>query len=237
MSTGRTAHAAGSPFARSVWLVLRKDLTVEVRSGEIAYTTLFFAASCVLIFAFALVKEGRAPEGGAAGILWIAILFAATLALGRGFERERQSETLRALLLAPVPRPAIYVGKLLGIVALLVAIEAVLLPLVAFLFTARLFAHPFWLAGIVLTCTVGLASVGTLFAAMLVRARSRDMLLPVLLYPVVVPVIIAGVQGTAALLQPTVEIALVRFWLLLLATFDVVFVVLALWTFEAVMSD
>ena len=217
--------------------MLRKDLTVEVRSGEIAYTTLFFAASCVLIFAFALVKEGRAPEGGAAGILWIAILFAATLALGRGFERERQSETLRALLLAPVPRPAIYVGKLLGIVALLVGIEAVLLPLVAFLFTARLFAHPFWLAGIVLTCTVGLASVGTLFAAMLVRARSRDMLLPVLLYPIVVPVIIAGVQGTAALLQPTVEIALVRFWLLLLVTFDVVFVVLALWTFEAVMSD
>ena len=224
-------------LAASVWQIVRKDWTVEARSREIAYTTLFFAASCVLIFAFALVKEGRAPEGGAAGILWIAILFAATLALGRGFERERQSETLRALLLAPVPRPAIYVGKLLGIVALLVAIEAVLLPLVAFLFTARLFAHPFWLAGIVLTCTVGLASVGTLFAAMLVRARSRDMLLPVLLYPVVVPVIIAGVQGTAALLQPTVEIALVRFWLLLLATFDVVFVVLALWTFEAVMSD
>jgi len=231
------APAPGSGFARSVWLVLRKDLTVEVRSGEIAYTTLFFAASCVLIFAFALVKEGRAPEGGAAGILWIAILFATTLALGRGFERERQSETLRALLLAPVPRPAIYVGKLLGIVALLGATEVVLLPLVAFLFSARLFASPFWLAGIVLTCTVGLASVGTLFAAMLVRARSRDMLLPVLLYPVVVPVIIAGVQGTAALLQPTVEIAVVRFWLLLLVTFDVVFVVLALWTFEAVMSD
>jgi len=231
------APPSGSRFARSVWLVLRKDLTVEVRSGEIAYTTLFFAVSCVLIFAFALVKEGRAPEGGAAGILWIAILFASTLALGRGFERERQAETLRALLLAPVPRPAIYVGKLLGIVALLIAAEAVLLPLVAFLFTARLFAHPFWLAGIVLTCTVGLASVGTLFAAMLVRARSRDMLLPVRLYPVVVPVIIAGVQGTAALLQPTVDLEIVRFWLLLLVTFDVVFVVLALWTFEAVMSD
>src|SRR6186713_3696326 len=112
MSTGRTAHAAGSPFARSVWLVLRKDLTVEVRSGEIAYTTLFFAVSCVLFFAFALVKEGKAPEGGAAGILWIAIAFGGKLALGRTFERERQSETLRALLLAPVPRPAIYVGKL-----------------------------------------------------------------------------------------------------------------------------
>jgi heme exporter protein CcmB len=236
-----TGHGAvrppTTPFGRTVWLVLRKDLTVEMRSGEIAYTTLFFAVSCVLIFAFALVREGRAPEGGAAGILWIAILFAGTLALGRAFERERQSETLRALLLAPVPRPAVYVGKLLGIVALLVATEAVLLPLVGLLFTAPFFAHPFWLAGIVVTCTIGLAAVGTLFAAMLVRVRSRDMLLPVLLYPVVVPVIIAGVQGTAALLQPEFDAAVVRFWLLLLVTFDVVFVVLALWTFEAVMSD
>ena len=221
--------------ARSVWLVLRKDLTVEVRSGEIAYTTLFFAASCVLIFAFALVKEGRAPEGGAAGVLWIAILFSATLALGRGFERERQSETLRALLLAPVPRPAIYVGKLLGIVALLVAIEAVLLPLVAFLFTARLFAHPFWLAGIVLTCTVAWRRRHALRRDAGAGA-SRDMLLPVLLYPIVVPVIIAGVRARRRCCSRR-SIALVRFWLLLLVTFDVVFVVLALWTFEAVMSD
>ena len=228
---------SATPFGRSVWLVLRKDLTVEVRSREIAYTTLFFAASCVLIFAFALVREGRAPEGGAAGILWIAIAFAGTLALGRTFERERQSETLRALLLSPMPRPAIYVGKLLGIIALLVGTEAVLVPLVVFLFNASLFAHPFWLAGIVLGGTIGYAAVGTLFAAMLVRARSRDVLLPVLLYPVVVPVIIAGVQGTTAILQPTFDPALVRFWLMLLATFDVVFVVLALWTFEAVMSD
>src|SRR4029434_7851350 len=115
-------------FARVVWLVLRKDLTVEVRSLEIAYTTLFFAVSCVLVFAFALVQEGRTPEGGAAGILWIAIAFAGTLALGRTFERERPSETLRALLLAPATRPAIYVGKLLGILVLLFGAELLLVP-------------------------------------------------------------------------------------------------------------
>jgi heme exporter protein CcmB len=230
--------AGVTPFGRSVWLVLRKDLTVEVRSREIAYTTLFFAVSSVLIFAFALVREGRAPEGGAAGILWIAIAFAGTLALGRTFERERQSETLRALLLSPMPRPAIYVGKLLGIVALLAGTELVLVPLIVFLFNAwNLFVHGFWLIGIVIGGTIGYAAVGTLFAAMLVRARSRDVLLPVLLYPVVVPVIIAGVQGTTALLQPAFDPALARFWLLLLVTFDVVFVVLALWTFETVMSD
>jgi ABC-type transport system involved in cytochrome c biogenesis permease component len=97
--------------------------------------------------------------------------------------------------------------------------------------------HPFWLAAILVGGTVGFASVGTLFAAMLVRARSRDVLLPVLLYPVIVPVMIAGVRGTAALLQPEVDEAIVRFWFALIVTFDVVFVTLALWTFEPVMTD
>ena len=224
-------------FARIVWLVLRKDFTVEVRSLEIAYTALFFAVSCVLIFAFALVQEGRAPEGGAAGILWIAIAFAGTLALGRTFERERQSETLRALLLAPAARPAIYVGKLLGIVALLFGAEMILVPLVALLFQAPLLSRPFWLAIVLVLGTLGFAAVGTLFAAMLVRARSRDVLLPVLLYPITVPVIIAGVRATAALLQPDVDASIIAFWLALLVCFDAVFVTLALWTFEPLMTD
>jgi len=225
-------------FARTVWLILRKDLTVEVRSGEIAYTTLFFAVSCILVFAFALVREGRGPEEGAAGLLWIAIAFAGTLALGRTFERERQAETLRALLMAPAPRAAVYVAKLLGIVALLAGTEVLLVPLVALLFEASaLLAHPFWLAAILLAGTLGFAAVGTLFAAMLIRARSRDVLLPVLLYPVIVPVMIAGVRGTAALLQPDIDEGILRFWLAMAVTFDVVFVTLALWTFEPVMTD
>jgi heme exporter protein CcmB len=224
-------------FGRVVWLVLRKDLTVEVRSREIAYTTLFFAVSCVLVFAFALVREGQTIEDGAAGILWISIAFAGTLALGRTFERERQSETLRALLLAPADRPAIYVGKLLGVVALLAGAEVILVPLVALLFQAPLLAHPFWLAAIVITGTVGFAAVGTLFAAMLVRARTRDVLLPVLLYPITVPVIIAGVRATAALFEPELDEPLVQFWLALLVCFDVVFVTLALWTFEPLMTE
>ena len=222
---------------RLAWLILRKDLTVEVRSGEIAYTTLFFAVACVLIFAFALVREGKPPEDGAAGILWIAVMLAGNLALGRAFERERQAETLRALLLAPAPRPAVYLGKLLGIVVLLAAAEVLLVPLVALLFQARLLAHPLWLIAILAAGTTGFAAVGTLFAAMLVRARSRDVLLPVLLYPITVPVIIAGVRGTAALLQPELEVEIVRFWLALLIAFDAVFVTLSLWTFEAVMTD
>ncbi len=224
-------------FARTAWLVARKDLTVEVRSLEIAWTTLFFAVTVVLAFALALVREGQPPEDGAAGILWIAVTFAGTLALGRTFERERQSETLRALLLAPAARPAIYIGKLVGIVGLLFGVELVLVPLIALLFQEPMFAHPVWLAAILVTGTTGFAAVGTLFAAMLVRARSRDVLLPILLYPIIFPVIIAGVRGTATLLQPELELDLVRFWLLLLVTFDVVFITLALWTFEPLMTD
>jgi len=224
-------------FVRVVWLVVRKDLTVEVRSREVIYTTVFFAVTVVLVFAFALVREGRALGDAAAGILWIAIAFAGTLALGRTFERERQAETLRALLLAPADRPAIYVGKLVGIVVLLVATELVLVPLIAFLFQAPLFSQPLWLTAVLLTGTLGYCAVGTLFAAMLVRARSRDVLLPVLLYPITIPVIIAGVRGTAALLEPAPDVAIIRFWVSLLVAFDTVFVTLALWTFEPLMTD
>jgi heme exporter protein B len=222
---------------RTAWRVMQKDLTIEIRSREIVSTTVFFALSCVLVFAFALVKDGRTVVDAAAGILWIAIAFSGTLALGRTFERERYTDTLRALMLAPADRPAIYVGKLLAIVSMIFATEALLVPLVALLFQAGLFATPMLLGAILLTGTLGFAAVGTLFAAMLVRARSRDVLLPVLLYPITIPVIIGGVRGTAALLGDSPDVAMAQFWIGLLLFFDVVFIVLSLWTFEPLMTE
>jgi heme exporter protein B len=224
-------------FLKVAWLVVRKDLTVEVRSREILYTTVFFAVACVLVFAFALVKEGRPLEDAAAGIMWISVAFAGTLALGRTFERERHSETLRALMLAPVSRPAIYVGKLLGIVLLLLIVEAVLVPLVGLLFHAPIGNRPLSLIVLLVAGTIGFSAVGTLFAAMLVRARSRDVLLPILLYPITIPVIIAGVRGTAALFEPVPADDLAQMWIALLAFFDIVFVTLSLWTFEPLMTE
>ena len=221
----------------AVWLVMRKDLLIEFRSREIIYTTLFFAVSVMLVFSFSFVREGIAVDGAAGGILWVAIAFSGTLALGRAFERERQNETLRGLLMSPAERPALYLAKLTGILILLAAVEVVVVPMVAFLFQAPLFRHPAMMAGLLLTGTLGFAAVGTLFAAMLVRTRSRDVLLPILLYPITVPVIIAGVRGTAALLQPHVDLPMARAWRSMLVFFDIVFVTLALWTFEAVMTE
>jgi heme exporter protein CcmB len=226
-----------SAFARAVWVITRKDLLIEARTREILFTTMFFAVACVLVFAFGFVREGRPVNDAAAGILWIAIAFSGTLALGRAFERERQGETLRALLLAPIDRPALYIGKLVGILILLAAVEAIVVPLVALMFQAALFDHPLLMLALLLAGTVGFAAVGTLFAAMLVRARSRDVMLPILLYPITVPVIIAGVRGTAALLQPEGGEPMARAWLAMLVFFDVVFITLALWTFEPVMTD
>jgi len=226
-------------FLRTALLVLRKDLAVEARSWEMVSTTLFFAVSCLLVFSFAFVKEGRIPEVAdtASGILWIAVAFSGTLALGRTFERERYGETLKALLLAPSPRTAIYIGKLLGIVLLLAITEALLVPMTALLFGAPLFARPLMLVALLIAGTFGFCAVGTLFAAMLVRARTRDVLLPILLYPITVPVIIAGVRGTAALLASPSDDADALMWLAILLCFDVVFVTLSLWTFEPLMTE
>jgi heme exporter protein CcmB len=224
-------------FLETVLLVARKDLLVEFRSREIVYTTLFFAVSTLLVFSFGFVHEGRPVQDAAAGILWVAIAFSGTLALGRAFERERQNETLRGLLMAPAARPALYVGKLAGILLLLLAVEAVIVPMVGLMFQAPLFRYPLLLTGLLVTGTLGFASVGTLFAAMLIRTRTRDVLLPVLLYPITVPVIIAGVRGTAALFQVDADVPMARAWLSMLVFFDAVFVTLALWTFEAVMSE
>jgi heme exporter protein B len=224
-------------FARVAWLVVRKDIAVEIRSWELVSTTVFFAVSCVMVFAFAFVEEGRVVANVSAGILWIAIAFAGTLALARTFERERQTETLRALLLAPADRPALYLGKLIGILMLMGITELVLLPLIWLFFQAPIGSSPVLLVALLAAGTIGYAAVGTLFAAMLVRARSRDVMLPILLYPVTIPVIIAGVRGTAALFQSTPDAGVAQFWLGLLIFFDVVFVILALWTFEPLMTE
>src|SRR3954463_3809138 len=142
-------------FFRTAWLGLRKDVAIEAKSWGGLTPTLFFAVACLLIFSFAFVKEGRAIEDAAAGILWVAIAFSGTLALGRTFERERYGETLRALLLAPAPRAALYVGKLLGMLALLGLAELMLVPLVALLFQAPLFASPLLLLALLAGGTLG----------------------------------------------------------------------------------
>ena len=226
-------------FVRTALLVLKKDVAIELKSLEIVSTTFFFAISCVLMFSFALVDEGKAIDAAMvpSAILWIAISFAGVLGLGRAFERERYGDTIKALLLAPAPRSAIYVGKLLGIVLLLFAMELLLVPMIAFIFHAPLFDRIATLAALLVTGTIGFAAIGTLFAAMLVRSKAREIMLPILLYPFTIPVLIAGVRGTSALLGSNPSDSVATMWLGFLISYGLVFVTLALWTFEPAMTE
>ncbi len=222
---------------RDAWRIARKDLTVEARSRELVLTLLFFSLACLLIFAFAFVRGRSTVDNAPAGIIWITVVFAGTLALGRTFERERQGDTLRALLLTPIERPSIYLGKLLSQLILLAGVQAMILPLVGLLFGAPILRAPALLVGLLALGTIGFAAVGTLFAAMLVRAASRDLLLPVVLYPITMPAILAGMQGTLWILGPEPDLDLARNWLAMLIFFDAVFITLALWTFGPVMRE
>ena len=222
---------------RAAWHIARKDLLVEVRSRELLYTAVFFAVVCLLIFAFAFVEGRTTVRNAPAGILWITLVFSGTLTLGRSFERERQADTLRALLLTPIERPAIYLGKLMSLLILLVGIQVVMVPLVALLFGAPVLRAPLMLAGLLGLGTLGFAAVGTLFAAMLTRTASRDVLLPVVLYPMTLPALIGGMQGTLWIFAAEPNYELVQNWLAMLVFFDAVFLTLALWTFGPVMSE
>jgi heme exporter protein CcmB len=155
---------------QAAWLIAKKDLLVETRSRELIYTTLFFAVSSVMVFAFAFVRQGQPEPTASAGILWVALTFSGTLALGRAFERERQAETLRGLLLAPVERASIYLGKLFALLILMTLVEIVLVPIVALFFHAPVGRAPWLLVGLLAAGTIGFAGVGTLLVALLFQA-------------------------------------------------------------------
>jgi heme exporter protein CcmB len=246
-ATGRQAAPGVTARPRSRLLevaldaatVARKDLRVELRSREILLTMGYFGFLVVLVFAFSFSGGRSVPAPPlVAGILWVAVALSGTLGLGRAFEREREGDCLRALLLTPVARPAIYLGKTLGVLLFMIVVEAIVLPAVLFFFNVRLSMET--LGQLLLTLglgTVGYAILGTLLAAMLARARAKDVLLAVVFYPLVLPVLIVGVKASTAILDPLESIDALGTWLRLLGAFDIAFGLVALWIFEPLVTD
>jgi len=218
--------------------IAEKDLKLEGRSKEILLTMGFFGFLAVLTLAFAF-RRGDAPVASvASGSLWVAIAFSGTLGLGRAFERERENDSIRALLLSPVPRTSIYLGKAIGIVTFMFVVELVVVPAVLLFFTIPMGVEKIaWLTLLCVLGTLGYALVGTLLAASLIRSGARDVLLAVVLYPIIIPVIIAGAMGTNAIFEPQIAHADLGTWLRVLGAFDVVMLVTSLWIFEALILD
>ena len=223
---------ASVPFLRHAVDIAWKDLKVELRSREIVYTMVFFGALLVVIFSVSFVREARAMLNVAPGMLWVTVALAGTIGVGRAFDRERENETMRALLLSPAPRLAVFLGKAASIAALIVAVELVVAPLLTFFLDIPLFAEPLVLVAALLAGAVGFAVVATVFAAMLLRTRARDVLLPIILYPILVPLFIAGTRAVGAVIKPVPDLEAVRYWLSFLGIYDAVFLVVSLWIFE-----
>ena len=203
-TTAAPALVAATPsFLRQVARIVAKDLRIEWRSREILATMTFLAVVVVLIFSFAfVVGDARPPAPVTSGILWIALVVSGTVGLGRTFDRERDGEAIRSLLLSPTSRGAIYLGKLIATIALMLVVEVVLTFLAGLLFTNKVAEQLAPVATLLVLGTIGFAAVGCVFSAALLRSRSRDVLLSTLLYPIIVPVVIAGARGTAQLIDP-----------------------------------
>lgn len=226
-------------FWRYALLIAAKDLRIEGRSREILYTMGFSAALVVLVFSFAMANATDPAQGPitAAGVLWAATLFTGTVALSRVLDRERENEAIRTLLLSPAPRAAIYVGKLMAVSLLMLAVELVLAVLVGMLFSAAVFAHPGWLTLVLLLGTLGFAATGVVFSTALLRSRSRDALLGALLFPIVIPVLLAASRATACMFDPlSPDLEPVAFWARFLLATDVIYIAVGLWVFEPVAS-
>jgi heme exporter protein B len=219
--------------ARVAW----KDLRIELRSREIVYTMTFFGALIVVVYSFAFPVKPELVRAAVPGMLWVAIAFAGTVGLGRAFDRERENDTMRALLLAPIPRLSVFLGKAISIALLVIAVALVCAPMLALLLDAPLFAMPGPLLLVLVLGAIGFANVGSVFAATLLKVRSRDVLLPVILYPILIPLFVAGTSATEAMIALKPDPDKLWYWIGFLGIYDAVFLVLSLWIFEALVIE
>jgi len=218
----------------SVWAILHKDLLVEWRSREMVSAMLVFALLVIFLFNYALNLETQLQADVSSGILWVAFLFAGTLGLNRSLAGEKDRGCLDGLLLAPVDHTAVYIAKVLSNLVVMLVTAAVLLPVFSLFYNINLFNPAFF--GVICLGAFGYAAVGTLLAGLSAQARTRDILLPVLLFPVILPLILAAVKASSGLLQG-LPYADVSAWINLLIAYDLIFLAVSLLVFEHVLAE
>ncbi len=237
-STTATVHKARNgkmgAYLRAIGAVVWKDLRAEYRSRELLGSMLVFALLVILIFNFALELNIRTREAVAAGVLWVTFAFAGTLGLNRSMGVEKDRGCLDGLLLAPVDRSAIYFGKALGNLIFMTIVEAIVLPTFNILYNFNLFDPGLIL--VVILGSIGYSAVGTLLSSMAVQARTRDILLPILLFPVSIPLLLSVVKASNGFLQ-NLEMAAIMPWVNILLVYDVIFIAVAFMLFDYVVEE
>lgn len=221
-------------FFKAALAILRKDLRAEIRSFELVSAMLLFTLLSVLVFSFALELDANARSSTVSGVLWVTLVFAAILGLNRSMASEREQGNLDAMMLAPIPRSAIYLGKMLANFLFTFAVGAVLISITAILYNLPLL-KPAMLSTLALGI-LGLTSIGTLLAAMTAQTRSRETLLPIILLPTALPVLLAVVRATSGILNDAPTELWIG-WLGMLQLIDLVYVVMCFALFTFVIED
>ena len=216
--------------------ILWKDLLSELRSKEMILSMLVFSLMVAVIFNFSFPPGSSFIQEAAPGILWMTFIFAGLLGMNRTFVHEVDKGCLQGLMLTPVGRHVIYLSKLLVNFIFISAVELVALPLFAIFFNLDIIGVLAELVLVIVLSTLGFAVVGTLFSAIAVNTRTREVMLPILHFPVAIPIIIAAVQATSAILSRE-DWDVVRGWLSILIVFDIIFLIISLWTFEYIIEE
>lgn len=218
---------------RHIYYLVAKDLRMELRTRELINSMFLFALLALVIFNFAFA--GSMPNRVLAGAMWVAFLFASVLGLNRSFVREQDKGCMEGLLLAPCERSVIYFGKFIGNLIFIVLVEIVTIPLVAVIFARdEIFYHPLELLGIMILGTIAVSSIGTILSAITVSTKTRELLLPILLFPLLIPVIIAAVEVTAYIFEPKGDVSQ---WLKLLVVYDIIFIHVPYMLFDYVVEE
>ena len=217
-----------------VWTIAWKDIVSEMRTRETIISVLVFAVLIIVIFNFAFDTEENSIGLVAPGILWVAITFAGVLSLNRAFFVEKEAGCFEGLLLCPVSRDTLYWGKAIGSFILMLIVEVILTPIFLILYDLPLFVPELIL--IIGLATVGFVSVGTLFSALAMNIRARDIMLPILFFPIVVPVIISAVEATEVALDGD-PFSDMSSWLQIIGAFDAIFLVISGFTFQYIVEE
>jgi heme exporter protein B len=228
------AARPSSSYFRALGAVIWKDLAAELRSRELLSAMLVFALLVILIFNFALELDAQARSTVTSGVLWVTFSFAGTLGLNRSMATEKDRGCLDGLLLAPVDRTAIYFGKAIGNLVFMLIVEIIVLPVYSILYNTNLF-NP-GLVLVILLGSIGYVAVGTLLSSMAVQTRTRDILLPILLFPIVIPVLIAAVKASSGFLQ-ALQLSEITPYLNFLVVYDVIFVAIAFMVFDYIVEE
>lgn len=223
-------------FWDSVIAIVRKDVAMEMRGKEIITTNFFFALLTLVIFNFAFDMASVEAKDFAAGVLWVSFLFSGALTMNRSFLYEKENGCMSALMLAPLDRSSIYFGKMIGNLFFMLVTEIFIVPIFILLFNINVMDRFLWQALTLLLGTIGFTAVGSLIAAMAVNLRAREMLGPLLMLPVVVPVMIAAVEASGGIIrgEPMEDLYV---WLQILVAFNVIYLVISWLVFDKLIEE